>query len=147
MPGFSVKSTTGVLAIHHASPMGSRFLYLSLDAGVPARNFCTTGQQAGRGLTYHPRPTYATSHPSALPKLSQPFLSCSSCKTLERLDQEDSSNGSSADYASIYKVLDIRYLLFLRVILVTRDLGVLPLCLFHETGESIVLDGRDGLGL
>jgi hypothetical protein len=41
----------------------------------------------------------------------------------------------------------VRHLLFLRLVLVSRDLGVLPLCLLHETGESIVLDGGDGLGL
>lgn len=41
----------------------------------------------------------------------------------------------------------IPYLLLLRVVLVTRDLSVLPLCLFHKTGKSVILDGGDGLGL
>lgn len=53
---------------------------------------------------------------------------------------------------SVYKSATItgplnRHLLFFRLVLVSRDLGVLPLCLLHETGESVVLDGGDGLGL
>jgi hypothetical protein len=53
---------------------------------------------------------------------------------------------------SVYKSATItgphhQHLLFLRLVLVSRDLGVFPLCLFHETGESIVLYGGDGLGL
>lgn len=39
------------------------------------------------------------------------------------------------------------FLLLALGILITRYLGVLPLCLFHESGEGVVFDGGDCFGL